>query len=148
IGHPASSIPGRVVGYPFAGGRPRLVRATIRLAFSALLERELSRGPDVVLATSRIDYLNRLRGRQVPLVYNFQNPIAPGEVDGLRRLGLANLRIIALTRDHAAPLGNAPDVRIIGNCVDGARLTFSPTFGEGYLAFLGRLTRNKGVDTA
>ena len=148
MGHRSSHIDGRVIAYGWAGQNPKLKRGLIKLIFFTLFERELMRRPDVIIANCRIDYLLRLKGRPFPLLYRFDNPITADQEAVLRDLKLAKMRIVALTRSHAAPLKNTNDLSIIDNCVDVERLTFSPDYAEGYLAFLGRLTRNKGVDIA
>jgi len=148
MGHPASQIDGRVVGYRWSGNEARWKRMLSKLLFLGLFWRELRRRPDVVLASCRIDYLGPIGRRQIPLIYQFQNPMTLQQVETLRALRVANFRIVALTAAHAGPLIDEPEVQVIGNCADVERLPFTGTPSDGYLAFLGRLTRNKGVDIA
>ena len=128
--------------------RAKPYRGFVKIVFTSLLLCELAKKPDVVLAMCRIDYLKPIKHFGTPLVYIFHNPIEPGQEDDLHALGLSELRIIALTKSHARPLRDKSRARIVGNCVDFDHLQAGEGGDRSYLAFLGRLTENKGVDTA
>jgi glycosyltransferase involved in cell wall biosynthesis len=148
LGHSASRIDGRVVGYPWAAGFMKPVRAAAKLAFQTLFKRELTKPLDVVLANCRADYLAGMRGYDVPLIYRFSFPFGPEDAQQIADLAPPRYRIVAQAQSHKAPIEdmNLP-VSVIGNCVDLQQLSFRPKGGD-YLAFLGRLTWNKGIDTA
>ena len=138
---------GRLVTYRWAGkaAYPRRVHA--KLDFFARAIVEAARGHDVVLANARIDYLWPLLRLGLPLVYRFGNPIEAEQPDKLRQWARGPLRLISVS--DAQREGFAGDDWVtIHNGVDLDRLTYSPDSGDGYLAFLGRLTHNKGVDMA
>ncbi|MCT0219804.1 glycosyltransferase family 4 protein [Synechococcus sp. CS-1329] len=106
-----------------------------------------ARNVDVVFNLGRFDYLEALLRVHKPLLHNFPNPIDQGQIDFAEaRVGgpFAFHLISENQRRHAVI--HRP-VHVIPNPVDAE--AFLPGDGaEGYLAFLGRLTRNKGVDTA
>jgi glycosyltransferase involved in cell wall biosynthesis len=142
-----SRIDGRLVAYPWAGRRPKPLRAAARAVFETRLALELARGPDAVLAFGRTDHLGQALATGRPLVYRFSNPIRPEEVARLRARARGPLTLVALSEAHAGA-GRGDGWRIIPNGVDLARLTPAARSGPRRLAFLGRLTRAKGVDTA
>jgi glycosyltransferase involved in cell wall biosynthesis len=138
---------GRLVTHPWAGHRPYPYRAWCKLRFQAQSLWH-ARQADVVINFGRLDYLEALLRTRQPLVCRFGNPIEPSMVDFLlerRRDALALVSISDHQRAHLAP---APLWRTIYNAVDVGRLAFAPRPEAGYLAFLGRLTANKGVDLA
>lgn len=137
----------RLISTPWAGGRPRWQRALIRGLFIARFQRALWRRPDAVISFGRPDYLRSLTRSPVPLIYVFQNPLDLDQLADLRRHAPGGLRIVGLSASHTALLTGDPALRIIPNCANLAALPEGRGEG-GYLAFLGRLTRNKGVDTA
>ena len=102
---------------------------------------------DVVYNHARFDYLEALLAINKPMLHCFHNPIDQGQIDFAERRMKSRSAFHFLSesqRSHA--LISMPNV-LIPNSVD----TFSicPGGGEGgYLVFLGRLTRNKGVDIA
>lgn len=148
LGNSASRINGRVIGYPWAADFSKPVRAAAKLAFMIRFRRELAKPPDVVLANCRADYLAPMRGGDVPLVYRFSFPFGPGDVQRITDVAPRRFRIIAQAQSHKVPVKDTDlPITVIGNCVDLQQLSFSAHDGK-YLAFLGRLTWNKGIDTA
>jgi glycosyltransferase involved in cell wall biosynthesis len=138
---------GRLVTYSWAGRKPYPYRVFCKLDFftrSLLLSRRI----DAAISFARVDYLLPLLRLGVPIVCNFQNPIQRQEVDFLERHARGPLRLVSISDAQRAGF-SGDRWRTIHNAVDTTRLRFAPSpDGEPYLAFLGRLTANKGVDDA
>jgi glycosyltransferase involved in cell wall biosynthesis len=138
---------GRLITHPWAGRKPYPYRAWCKLRFQALSLWQ-ARDADVVINSGRLDYLASLLRTSTPLICRFDNPIERSMVEYLlarRRQGLA---LVSVSDHQRAHLGDAGPWRTIHNAVDVGRLAFAPRPDPGYLAFLGRLTANKGVDVA
>jgi glycosyltransferase involved in cell wall biosynthesis len=138
---------GRLITHPWAGHKPRPYRAWCKLRFQALSLWH-ARDADVVINFGRIDYLWSLFKTSKPLVCTFENPIEQPMIDFLlarRRKALALVSVSDHQRAHLAGTGRW---RTIFNAIDTDRLAFAPRPDPGYLAFLGRLTENKGVHLA
>ena len=108
-----------------------------------------ARDVDVVHNFGRLDYLVTLLKLRHPLVVTFENPILEKEVSWLLTHRTKNLRLTSVSdhqRSHVSHLGKWWTVH---NAVDTERFPFvEKPLGERYLAFLGRLTANKGVHIA
>ncbi|MFQ4137696.1 glycosyltransferase family 4 protein [Nodosilinea sp. PGN35] len=106
---------------------------------------------DVILNFGRIDYLELLLKTSKPLVCRFANPIYQSEIDFLisRRKG-RGLKLIGISKAQVEHLRCAKDFNIVYNGVELERFRFSASSKSlsPYLCFLGRLTKNKGVDVA
>lgn len=106
-----------------------------------------ARDCNVVFNFGRFDYLEGLLRIGRPILHNFQNPIDQVQIDfaEARVSGPFAFHLISENQRRHAVIHRP--AHVIPNPVDAA--AFLPGDGaEGYLAFLGRLTRNKGVDTA
>lgn len=106
-----------------------------------------ARDCDVVYSNSRFDYLEALLWQGKPLLHVFHNPIDQFQIDfAERRINdNANLQFISNNqRAHASVMAQSC---VIPNPVDTHAYSFGDGSG-GYMAFLGRLTFNKGVDIA
>jgi glycosyltransferase involved in cell wall biosynthesis len=107
------------------------------------------RGIDAVVNFGRVDYLEGLLRTKVPLLNCFPNPVSQSEVDWLLGRRSTALRLIGISRAQFKSLETNNLVDIIYNATDTQilvptlRLNSSP-----YLVFLGRVTANKGADTA
>lgn len=104
---------------------------------------------DVVLNFGRLDYLETALRLRTPIICCFQNPVTQAEVDWVLRRRQRKLSFIGVS--HAQIGGIAPEelFSVVYNVADARRLRFSPAPGDDpYLAFLGRITANKGPDTA
>jgi glycosyltransferase involved in cell wall biosynthesis len=106
-----------------------------------------ARDCDVVYNHGRFDYLEALLAIDKPLLHLFPNPIDQHQIDfAERRMRLrAKLQFISHNQQAHVRL-SSPSV-VIPNPVDTHAYAIGSGAG-GYLAFLGRLTRNKGVDVA
>jgi glycosyltransferase involved in cell wall biosynthesis len=138
---------GRLVPHPFAGRKPYPYRAWCKLRFQAQSLWH-ARGADVVINFGRVDYLESLLRTGKPLVCRFGNPIEPSMIDFLRARRRGGLALVSVSDHQRAHLAGVGSWRTIHNAVDTDRLAFAPRPAPGYLAFLGRLTANKGVDVA
>ena len=145
---PGSCNYGRLVAYPWAGESRKLYRGFCRLNFALKLTCELVRGHDVAISHSRADYLFPLLKSSTPLIYVFHNPIVDWVLEILHRKKKENLRLIGVSNKQREGYSGQQWTTIY-NGIDTARYSFSEhPRRPAYLAFLGRLTYNKGVDTA
>jgi glycosyltransferase involved in cell wall biosynthesis len=101
---------------------------------------------DVIHNIGRPDYLWLLLRTELPLVVMFQNDI---DEDTLRELSIRKRRMALISASDAHRRGqNNPQWWTVHNAVDVDRIAFKAQPTGDYLAFLGRLTANKGVHTA
>ena len=102
---------------------------------------------DVVYNHARFDYLEALLAINKPILHCFHNGIDQGQIDFAERRMKSRSAFHFLSESQRSnALISMPNV-LIPNSVD--TLSICPGGGEGgYLVFLGRLTRNKGVDIA
>lgn len=138
---------GRLITYPWAGGRSLIWRCYSKLNFLARSFRELLVGHDAILAACRTDYPLPFLRCGVPLLYRFGNPIELCDVDRLTKNARGPLALVAVS-NHQCRSFSDPYWNTIYNGTDVSRVPFSNTSTGDYLAFIGRLTANKGVDTA
>lgn len=106
-----------------------------------------ARNCDVVYNFGRFDYLESLLALRRPILNCFQNPIDQRQIDFAEkriRSSSAFHLISANQRSHAQ--FSVPSC-VIPNPVDSGCYSYGHG-PSGYLAFLGRLTSNKGVDVA
>jgi glycosyltransferase involved in cell wall biosynthesis len=104
---------------------------------------------DVVVNFGRLDYLWALLKIQIPILCRFGNPVTQSQLDWIlaqRRLGV---RFIGISKHQMAGLVPQELIDIVHNGTDVQKFQFSdgPQI-KPYLAFLGRITPNKGADTA
>jgi glycosyltransferase involved in cell wall biosynthesis len=138
---------GRLITHPWAGSKPYPYRAWCKIRFQALSLWH-ARAADVVINFGRVDYLESLLRTSKPLICRFGNPIGQVEIDFLRARRSEALALVSVSDHQRAHLAGAGSWRTIHNAVDTDRLAFAPRPDPGYLAFLGRLTANKGVHVA
>lgn len=104
---------------------------------------------DVVLNFGRLDYLETALRLPVPLVCCFQNPVSQAEMDWLHRRRSKRLALVGISRSQIGDLAERDRFFVIPNATDVEATPCHPEADEPpYLAFLGRVTRNKGADTA
>jgi glycosyltransferase involved in cell wall biosynthesis len=144
---PGSRTSGRLVVHRAAGSS--LGSRMLRKALFQPLSLAASRSADVVQSFGRVDYLGSLLRSRIPLVHGFANPIVPAEVAFLTAKRRTALRLVSISDAQRKHIGSGPLWRTVFNGVDVNRLPFvEHPSGEPYLAFLGRLTANKGVHLA
>lgn len=142
-----------------AGSRLVIHRAPGR-AFASRVYRKVAfqitsvlaaRGADVVHNFGRIDYTEALVRLGTRVVYTFQNPVADWERSWLvqRTRHRESIALVGISDAHCRDAGPDPRWSRVYNAVD-TDVVRPPVRrpSRDYLAFLGRMTRNKGIDTA
>jgi glycosyltransferase involved in cell wall biosynthesis len=138
---------GRLIAQPWAGSKPYPYRAWCKLRFQAQSLWH-ARGADVVINFGRVDYLWSLLKTTTPLICQFQNPVEHSEIKFLVSRRAETLLLVSASDHQRVHLAGTGPWRTIYNAVDTDRLAFAPRPEPGYLAFLGRLTAEKGVHVA
>lgn len=138
---------GRLITYPWAGQSAVAWRGYCKLNFTIRSLRELLSGHDIALAGCRTDYLFPFLMAGTPLIYRFGNPIDCIDVERLQNTAKGPLSLVAVS-DHQRSGFSSRRWSTIYNSADTRRIDFSEQAADGYLAFIGRLTENKGIDTA
>ncbi len=105
------------------------------------------RGCDVVYNFGRIDYLEALLSFQVPILNCFQNPVCQDEINFLESRARSNIAFHFISNNQVDSLQVSASASTIYNPLRTKDYVCGSGNG-GYLAFLGRLTSNKGVDVA
>lgn len=106
-----------------------------------------ARDCDVVHNFGRFDYLEALLAIQKPVLHNFQNPIDQRQIDFAERRIRARFALQCISEDQKSHARITAPTVVIPNPID-TRIYQASDAAHGYLAFLGRLTRPKGVDVA
>lgn len=138
---------GRLITHPWAGRKPYPYRAWCKIRFQAL-SMWAARNADVVINFGRVDYLWALLKTRKPLLCRFGNPIEKRATGFLLERHRDRLLLLSISNHQRKHLSNVQNWRTIYNAVHLDRLSFSDRADGGYLAFLGRLTANKGVHIA
>ena len=137
---------GRLITYRWSGDKGFIQRCFIKLSHFVLSLRELFLGHDAIIACCRPDYLTPFLYAGVPLLYRFDNPINQDDVEHILRRARGPLSLVAVSNKQRQEFA-IDRMQTIYNGVDLKQFNYSKFAGE-YLAFLGRLTFNKGVDSA
>jgi glycosyltransferase involved in cell wall biosynthesis len=120
-------------------------------AFRKLLFQPLSlraaRDVDVVINAGRPDYLEAIFRTRLPLLNCFHNPLDQGQLDPILLRRRDHIRFVGMSRDQVRDLAPAGLIDVVYNAADTRVLQPAKEHGD-YLAFLGRITPNKGADTA
>jgi glycosyltransferase involved in cell wall biosynthesis len=123
-------------------------RAYRKLRFQ-VVSRLAAHRVDVVLNSGRLDYLSSLLRTNTPLVCRFDNPVSQSEIDWLLQRRRSSLQFVGISRNQIDGLSSTAYWNVVHNATDVDQLRMVPCRDKDqYLAFLGRLTYNKGVDTA
>jgi glycosyltransferase involved in cell wall biosynthesis len=138
---------GRLVTYRWSGSKNLVERCSIKLGYFALSIRELFKRHHAIIACCRTDYLTPFLYAGVPLLYRFDNPINHKDVQHLTGQSRGPLTLVSVSNNQRNGIAIS-HLQTIYNSVDLETLNYSEVGRGGYLAFLGRLTSNKGVDTA
>ncbi len=121
-------------------------RAYRKILFQ-LLSLKAFRECDVVYNYGRFDYLEILLRLKIPILHCFQNQIDQNQIDFAEKRIRSNLIFHCISNDQLAHAKlNTPSV-VVHNPVDTSFYDYRQEPGK-YLAFLGRLTYNKGIDIA
>ncbi len=128
---------------------PSYLSRAFRKLWFQFLSLSAARYAEVIINFGRLDYLASVLRSTKPLVCCFQNPVSQGEVNWLLSRRSERLSLIALSQHQIHGLEPRELFTVVHNATDTSRFQFSPVpTREPYLAFLGRLTANKGADTA
>jgi glycosyltransferase involved in cell wall biosynthesis len=137
------------------GGRLRIHRSPT-LAYHSRARRKIqfqvqslwaTRDCDAIYSFGRFDYLEILLKAGMPLLHCFQNPVDQRQIDFAERRMRKRAGFQCISQNQKAHAQFSRPCIVIPNPVDTQ--AYSPGAGDaGYLAFLGRLTRNKGIDIA
>jgi glycosyltransferase involved in cell wall biosynthesis len=121
-------------------------RAYRKLLFQALSLKALL-DTDVVHSYGRADYLVSLLATKIPVVFSFMNPITPWDLAffSRRREGIF---LVSASDNHRKHVPVSPLWRTVYPSIEIERIPFHAVASGGYLAFLGRLTANKGAKEA
>jgi len=123
----------------------RAYRKALFQALSCLSARDV----DVVHSFGRTDYLWGIYRTNKPLVLHFENPVCQQELDDISRRRRERIHLIGVSRSQMSNAESTIPVTIVHNATEfAATPVVEKHRRRQYLAFLGRLTRNKGVDTA
>lgn len=106
-----------------------------------------ARDADVVHNYGRPDYLHWLLSTDVPLVNSFMNPIGAPEADFFARRQ-RGLFLVSASDNHRSDVPATPQWRTVYPAIEIERIPFNARPRGNYLAFLGRLTANKGTKEA
>ena len=146
MGAKGSETYSRLIAYPWAGQHNVLWRGYAKLAFFTRAIPQIFGRYDAIIAGCRTDYLKPFLYAGIPLLYRFGNPIDASDVHKLTSHARGPLSLVAVSEHQRQ---NFPEEQwtTIYNSVDVRRISFHAEPGR-YLAFIGRLTANKGIDTA
>ena len=105
---------------------------------------------DLVINHGRLDYLSVILRTRIPIIHVQHNPVSESESNWVLSRRRENIRLIAVSEAQISHLANRDLWRVIPNATRLADidLVCAPRTGEPYLAFVGRVTFNKGADTA
>jgi len=143
---PGSRIDGEVVVYEAPG--PSVASASYHKVLFQTLSLWVSRDADVVHCYSRADYLVGLLALKMPLVYSFMNPITPWDQAFFFRSDRGKLMLVSASDNHRRDQPVSSRWHTVYPAIDIDRIPFQPARRGDYLAFLGRLTENKGAREA
>jgi glycosyltransferase involved in cell wall biosynthesis len=125
-----------------------LSRAQRKLIFQPL-SLAAAWGSDVIHNFGRVDYLWSLLRTNWPLLQTFENPIDEQEMDMLLRRPRRNVMFVSVSDHQRQKFAHRGSWRTIYNAVDMRAFPFNAKPADPpYLAFLGRLTANKGAHLA
>ena len=106
-----------------------------------------AKGSDLIFNHGRFDYLEVLLRLGKPIVHYQHNPLDPQQINFMEARAHKRLKIICISYDQLSSITTKINTQVIHNFVDTRTYKFSSK-GEGYLAYLGRLTENKGIHIA
>jgi glycosyltransferase involved in cell wall biosynthesis len=114
-----------------------------------LLALRAAKDADVVICFGRADYLRALYATRIPIIIRFANPVDQHMIDQVLQYRQEHIRFVGISHDQVADVRRDPRMHIIHNAVDLTQFAFqAQASSPPYLAFLGRLTQNKGIRQA
>lgn len=106
-----------------------------------------ARDADAVYNHGRFDYIQSLLLLDKPLLSSFPNQIDQKQIDDAEALVRSRFAFHCISENQRSHARITQPVHVIPNPVEASAYRLGGG-EEGYLAFLGRLTSNKGVDAA
>ena len=106
-----------------------------------------ARNCDFIFNHGRFDYLESLLKLGKPIVQYQHNGLDSKQIKMMESKVKKRFKLICISKDQVSEFKTTFKTKVIHNFVDTNYYPFSEK-GKGYLAFLGRLTKNKGVDSA
>jgi glycosyltransferase involved in cell wall biosynthesis len=106
---------------------------------------------DAIINFGRLDYLEFFFKTPIPLICRFANLAFQSQIDFVlkRRINKQATKFIGISQNQVGHLTPAEQIEVVYNGVDIETFNFvSKPANPPYLAFLGRLTKNKGIDIA
>lgn len=106
---------------------------------------------DAIINFGRLDYLEFLFKTPIPLICRFANLVDQNKIDFVlkRRLNKKQTKFIGISQNQVRGLTPKEQIEVVYNSVDIEKFDFQPQpANPPYLAFLGRLNKNKGIDIA
>ncbi len=123
-------------------------RAFRKIWFQFILARA-AMNVDLVINHGRLDYLELLYRTAKPVVHWFHTPLTGREAEFVRARRRAGDHFVGVSRNQVAQSASTAPFHVIYNAVDTGVIPFFSAPGESpYVAFLGRLTPQKGVHLA
>jgi glycosyltransferase involved in cell wall biosynthesis len=123
-------------------------RALRKIAFQFRIYRAAARA-DLVINHGRLDYLEVLYRTKKPMIHWFHNPLIGNELDYVLQRRKAGDLFVGVSHAQVSGDARAGQFEVVPNAVDLDAIPFTPEpKAPPYVAFLGRLTRNKGVHLA
>jgi len=129
-----------------APSKAYLSRARRKISFQ-LQSLWAARDCDVVFNHGRFDYLESLLRIGIPIVHLAHNPLDATQIQFIEGRVQSSFLLCGVSHNQLSHAPTSLDSLVVHNFVDTAKIKFSAQ-GSGYLAFIGRLTENKGVHTA
>jgi len=148
MGARGSQPPGRLVTFSDARAASKPARGLAKANFWARLVRELPRH-DLLHSAARLDYVMPALRYPIPKVLKFQNPITTDQLDFIERHARGPTVLVGCGVRMIESFKTRGLWRPIHNAIEADRFQYQPfASSPPYLAFLGRLTPNKGAHTA
>lgn len=104
-------------------------------------------GADLVINCGRLDYMQVIFALRKKVINPFHNPITHRDVLVLKKQG-SLIWPVAISNDQISDMNAGINFDVIYNSADSVSLTYDEFASRTYYVFIGRLTRNKGVDKA
>jgi glycosyltransferase involved in cell wall biosynthesis len=118
-------------------------------ALSQFISLLASRTIDVVINCGRIDYLLVFYYLHKPIIQVFHNPVSNNDIDWFLKRRNGPIRFIGVSNAQINSIRECKFLTVIHNSTDIIKFAYNaiPT-NPPYLIFLGRLSKNKGIDIA
>lgn len=148
VAAPGSQNYGRLIVHHAPNNASLLSRARRKLIFQPVSVLA-ALGADVVHNFGRVDYLWTLLKTGWPLVHTFVNPIVGPDLDFLLERRERRLALVSVSEHQRQAVADRFHWDTVYNAVDVERMYYTAAAEQPpYLAFLGRMTHNKGLHVA